>query len=204
MGRKGLIFSLFLLSILPLYAEENLIFNGDFEEGRDFPYGWGSKVKVYPGIRVLPSDPRYPGGKVKEGENILWVEREGGRCILFVMDEPAPPYASISETTGITYASDLIELVPGKRYRLEVEAKSTGPEGIVFLKGYGKLEDGTYQERYRAPLHLHFLKEINKWKKFSRTFYIPFPEVRWGIISLYAYGRRGKIWWDRVSLYPEE
>jgi len=188
---------------LLLYAGENLVPNGDFEEGKKFPSGWGIEVPLYPGIKLLPSDPRY-GKRVKQGVNLLWVKREeGGKCMLFLLNEKAPPYASISEIEGMTFASRMVEIEPEKRYIVEVEAKSTGPEGIIFVKGYRKLSSGEFQERYRAPLQFH-IREFGKWKKFSRSFRIPFPEVKWVIVYLYAYGKRGKIWFDRVRLYPEE
>jgi len=207
--------------ILPLYAEENLLPNGDFEEGKEFPAGWGKMVEIYPGIKLLPSDPRY-GKRVKQGVNLLWVKREkGGKCILFLLDEEAPPYTSISEVEGMTFASQMVKIEPERRYIIEVEVKSTGPEGIVFVKGYRKLPSGgatrgeispqtdiqehreKFQERYRATLQFH-IKEYGRWKKFSRSFRIPFPEVKWIIVNLYAYGKRGRIWFDNVRLFPEK
>ncbi len=196
---KGVFVFLVFLFLSPLRAQDNLIRNGDFETGDTFPFFWGSRVKVYPGIKVLPSDPRY-GGKIREGINILWVKEGKGKCVLFLMDEPAPPYRSISETTGITLSSEMITLKPGKRYLLSVKAKSSGPEGIVFIKAYRKKDEGDFQERFRAPLQLHFRGKYNRWHRFSRTFKIPFPDTRFVIVSLYAYGKRGRIWFDEVSL----
>jgi len=192
-----------------LFAEEvtNLIPNGDFEEGDSMPYHWGTKVKKKKGIKVLPSDPRY-GGKIKEGINLLWVVREdGSRCIKFFLNEEAPRYASVCETSGMSYDSELVRIEPLMSHTIEVEVKSTGPEAIIFTKGYKTHSERGFIEAYRAPLFCHFTerKNWNTWERFSRTFKIPFPDVTWIKVSLYGYGaKKGELYFDKVRVAPSD
>ena len=184
----------------------NLVPNGDFEEGDVMPYYWGSKVFPQKGIKILPSDPR-KGKRVKEGVNLLWAEREAeSKCIKFFLNEEAPRYASICEIEGMSYDSKLFQVEPNKKYKIEVEAKSTGPEAIVFVKAYKTHPERGYVQSYRAPLFCHFVerKSWNKWDICSRSFKIPFPEVKWVKVSLYGYGaKKGELYFDNVKLYPD-
>jgi len=198
---------LFLVLAVSLQAEEiNLVPNGSFEKGDVMPYHWGSKVKPQKGIKILPSDPR-KGKRVKEGVNLLWVERvSGGKCIKFFLNEEAPRYASICEVEGMSYDSKLIQVEPRKKYRIEVQAKSTGPEAIIFVKGCKIHPERGYIESYRAPLFCHFVerKSLNKWESFSRSFKIPFAGTEWIKVSLYGYGaKKGELYFDEVKIYPE-
>ena len=85
---------------------ENILINGDFSEGENFPYGW----KI-------------------ESKNVLW-EKEKKR-LKYTLDK------KIAYGEGLWIYSIFYPVCAPSFYLLKVRAKSSGPEIIVFVEGWG-------------------------------------------------------------------
>lgn len=207
------------LLLLPARAADdarNLVANGGFEEGAAdataIP-GW-SEVdglttfwKTEPGRgRVLMIDTDVNLSEANE----RWKEME-----LPPEQRPAakpkgptrpPKYDTVGGTTGAKVYSDFFRVEPGMRYRLTVDAKTDGPEVLVFVKGYSKFE-GDFRKFYQCYKKVPAGRD--EWKTYERTFNptLHSPEVTHIRVMPYAYWPPGRAWIDDVRVTrvgPEE
>ena len=207
-SRATTFLSIFLLVIGVALAggrTGNLVKNAGFEEGDTMPFHWGSRAKRNPKVR--PTDDET--GRVKEGENILWVKKKaGGRCIKFALDEDAPKWASISETTGMGYYSDYIPISTGTSYTFGVDARSValkpgtlGPTPLVFVRGFREFPGKGRRRVWEVKMTCR-PERPGEWNHFEEYFEIHTKGVQWIKVKLYAYNRRGTVYFDDVFVVP--
>lgn len=161
---------------------ENMLANGDFAKGDDFPEGW---EPMSPGVEYLDL-----GG-------------ERGKAIHFEVER------EVARTTGLKYWSDYIPVKPNRTYTFNFDCKKSGGVNLkVFLKGYME-HRGRRREIYRAPVHVYF-KGDGDWERHGRreAFSTAHPsgrKVQWVRFMLYAYGSgKGEAWWDNFHMQEIE
>jgi len=147
---------------------ENILINGDFSQGKDFPYGW----KI-------------------ESKNVFWEKEK--KKLKYILDK------KIASGEGLWIYSIFYPVSSPSSYLLKVRTKSSAPEIIVFVEGWGIVKGRKRRiERNECFLHL----KDNKWRTF--TFKIKFsnPSVKWIRVKPYAYLKPGTVYFDSIEILP--
>lgn len=134
----------------PTGEAQNLLPNGDFEEGDDSPKAW-QQVDGLTSFWVDDADPRH--GKVvkldtdvRQSQAYQWWEKIIAGAS--PMDAPAkqptvePKYDTLAGLDGVWFYSDYIAVEPRKDYWLTIDVK--GPGILVWLVGYPEKPDTTF------------------------------------------------------------
>ena len=189
---------------------ENIVPNGDFEEGGERPVKWmdvDDLVVFYERDDVDHGMVMRFDTDVNLAEYQAWkAEREAGaRLSAAPIKTPVTPpgYDTVGGTTGAPFRSDFFPVDATKPYRLTFEMK--GPAGAkLFVKGYAKVR-GELREVGRAYKSCKRKTSEGEWETFTRTFH-PF---RWGSraegiealkIQLFAYWPRGTYSFDNIRI----
>ncbi len=136
---------------------------------------------------------------------VFWKsEAEGRRGVVqFVVPKV------LAEDTGATFYSNPFPIESGRRYRVQADVKTFGPEVKVFIKAYGPLR-GENRQRYQAVLTC--VDPARKgppdaeWHTWTRDF-TPSPaagEIRTARVMLYAYLRPGAVYFDKVGVFQDD
>jgi len=197
----------------PLFAGENLIKNGTFDEGAAFaehwerPDGLTSFFETEEGHgRIVKMDTLVDRDQALEWDKAF----KADPTLKPPAKKPIAPasYGSIGGNEGVMLDSELIDCKPGQNYKLTVDFKGDG-KPFVWIKGFlmhptrNTLVDG-YQTR---------LEPNNPSKNEWRTFSIGFnptaksPKIQKIKVRLYAYWPNGVYYFDNVrveEITPEE
>ncbi|MCM8769995.1 MAG: hypothetical protein NC911_10095 [Candidatus Omnitrophica bacterium] len=85
---------------------------------------------------------------------------------------------------------------PGS-FTLEIEAKSEGPEIIVFVEGWGVVSDRRRRiERNECFAH----PQTNDWQNYHFQVVFTKAEVTWVRLRVFAYGKAGSVWFKKIVL----
>jgi len=200
-------------------APRNLIPNGDFERGTGAPEGWQRPDGLTSFFEI---DPRR-GGKCMRFDTDVKVGEFRARRAEMELPDPPPPrpksptrhpdYETVAGLDGVSFYSEFVEIVPGMRYTLFVDARAER-EGFtpkVFLKGYVERVEEVLDERgqrrkqtFRRVAYKVF-KDCRcgtEWRTFSMTVLptLDAPDVRWVRVMLFAYWPQGTYFFDNVRL----
>lgn len=203
----------FLFSAVPLFAGENLIPNGTFDEGAETAAHWEradgltSFFETEPGRgRIVRMDTC-----VDRDQALEWAKAfKADPTLKPPAKKPIAPtsYGSIGGNEGVMLDSELIDCTPGQNYKLTVDFKGDG-KPFVWIKGFLMhptrkiLVDG-YQTR---------LEPLSPSKTEWRTFSIGFnptaksPRITKMKVRLYAYWPNGLYYFDNVrveAITPQE
>lgn len=183
---------------LMFLAAPNLVVNGGFEEGAGAcPSGWDDCFIVHDknGKELRPKV-----GETLLGSCVRWEPATGvaaSRAVCIEMDAPT------AEGYGQGYFSKPIAVTPGVEYELTAAVKSDGPNAILFVKGYARV-NGAWREVYTKHKEAHFDRYLEKGDYTTETFRFtprhskyPVEQVR---VWLYAYLKPGRLWCDNVAV----
>jgi hypothetical protein len=202
---------------------ENLIVNGDFEEGEGTPAGW----QTIDGLSSFwVDDPDGERGKVLKLDTDVsqtqayewWTKLVAGAS---PSEAPAklptvePKYDTLAGLDGVWFWSDPVPVEKGKQYWLTVDVK--GPGMKVFMRGYPEMPDTAFGADegalvgYLKKLRGEFVNERGRKafiKKYTWSAWVPAG----GGDQWRTYSRREKPWsptkntpnvkYVRVMLYP--
>jgi len=205
--------SMFLLLCLPVWAGENLVKNGTFDEGEPFalhwerPDGLTSFFETEEGHgRIVKMDTL-----VDRDQALAWAKSFKAAPTLkppVKMPIPQDSYGSIGGNEGVMLDSELIDCKPGQDYKLTADFRGDG-KPFIWIKGFlwhptrKVLMDG-YQTR---------LEPDSPSKTEWRTFTIGFnptaksPRIQKFKVRLYAYWPNGLYYFDNIrveEISPEE
>lgn len=131
-------------------AEENLLPNGDFEEGDLSPAGW-QQIDGLSTFWVQDEDPAH-GMVLKFDSDVLQSQayQWWSKIVAGASPEDAPEklptvepkYDTLAGLDGVWYYSDYIPVEKGKSYWLTLDVK--GPAILVWLVGYPDKPDTTF------------------------------------------------------------
>ncbi|HNY29072.1 MAG TPA: hypothetical protein PKH31_16995 [Candidatus Sumerlaeota bacterium] len=204
---------MFLLLCLPVWAGENLVKNGTFDEGEPFalhwerPDGLTSFFETEEGHgRIVKMDTL-----VDRDQALAWAKSFKAAPTLkppVKMPIPQDSYGSIGGNEGVMLDSELIDCKPGQDYKLTADFRGDG-KPFIWIKGFlwhptrKVLMDG-YQTR---------LEPDSPSKTEWRTFTIGFnptaksPRIQKFKVRLYAYWPNGLYYFDNIrveEISPEE
>jgi len=205
--------SMFLLLCLPVWAGENLVKNGTFDEGEPFalhwerPDGLTSFFETEEGHgRIVKMDTL-----VDRDQALAWAKSFKAAPTLkppVKVPIPQDSYGSIGGNEGVMLDSELIDCKPGQDYKLTADFRGDG-KPFIWIKGFlwhptrKVLMDG-YQTR---------LEPDSPSKTEWRTFTIGFnptaksPRIQKFKVRLYAYWPNGLYYFDNIrveEISPEE
>ena len=206
------------LLALPAAAEEprNLVVNGGFEESSG---GWQRPDGL---TSFREKDGQSGGWCMRFDTDVKMTESRARRT---EMEQPDPPpakpksptkhpdYSTAAGGDGVPFYTDYIEIKPGMRYTLSMDARAekAGMTPKVFLKGYSEDDDevlddsgARVKQKFRR-VHYKVYKDCAcdaDWKAFSITVCptIDSPDIRWVRVMLFPYWPQGIYWFDNVSL----
>jgi len=189
---------------------KNLVKNGDFESGKQFPNGWQRPDRL---TSFWVKD-KSPSGKptrcIKMDTDVYMSDWER-RCHELKKNPDAPAwrktptsgkkYDTIAGNNGVSLYSDPITIKKGESYTISVDVKSTQPHATpkVFVKGY-TLHKGKMRVIYKTYLNCR-LKGCG-WQHFSQEFHptIRTPKVTQVRVMLFAYWPPGEYYFDNVKI----
>jgi len=130
---------------------------------------------------------KYPYGWKIENENIFWENKD---FIIFSLDKKT------TEGEGLWIYSIFNEIKTPSEYILSVKCKSEGPLIIVFVEGWGLVNE---RKRKIERNECHIFPE-NEWKEYFFNIKFENENVKWFRIKLYSYLKEGKVYFDKVEL----
>ena len=205
--------ALFIALSCPLFAGQNLIKNGSFDEGEKYaehwerPDGLTSFFEAEEGRgRIVKMDTM-----VDRDQALEWATAfKADPTLKPPAKKPIDPksYGSIGGNEGVMLDSELIDCKPGQNYKLSADFKGDG-KPFVWIKGFlmhptrNVLVDG-YQTRLEPKSH-----SKTEWRTFSIGFNptAKSPKIQKMKIRLYAYWPNGTYYFDNVrveEITPEE
>jgi len=130
----------------------------------------------------------FPCGWKLTGERTLWDKSE--KLMVFHLDK------AVAESEGVWVYSLLHEIKTPAELRLDAKIKSSAPEVIIFVEGWG-IAGGRRRRLERNELFVHPDREMKNY-----TFRVIFknPKVEWFRIKLYSYLKPGSVWFDSVDI----
>lgn len=195
------IFMVFVsLLLIPVVSNgENLVRNGDFEEGRHgVPEGW-DKV---------------------DGKGVFWGEAPGRVGLAIRLDTsvserdmqssweragltnrwsiPKPAGNAIADTYGLSYYSTNFPCRAGESYRVSCDTMGAGAVK-VWVRGYGEFR-GRRVRRYEAVMNVP--ASPGKWRTTTMDFNPTArrPEVDELRVMLYVWYPPGEYWFDNICV----
>jgi len=196
---------LYALYSMPLLAGENLIKNGNFDEGKKTALHW----ELADGLTSFYEKEEGHGRIVKMDTQ---VERQQALAWAktFKADPSLHPpkkkpiskksYGTIGAVEGVMLDSELIDAKPGQNYKLTADFKGEG-KPFVWIKGFlmhptrKTLVDG-----YQTRLEPHSASKT-KWQTFSIGFNpTKNPRITKFKVRLYAYWPNGLYYFDNIRV----
>ena len=146
----------------------NLLSNGDFSQGSN----------------------NLPYGWKKASKTVTW--DKNNHLLKFSLDKPT----AFGE--GLWIYSIYYPIKAPCSFTLKLTARSTAPEIIVFIEGWGIVK-GRKRRLERTECFAHPEKET-EWKQFSFPVRFDNPRVQWVRVKLYSYLKPGCVYFDKVIL----
>jgi hypothetical protein len=199
-------FALFLLLPLPLFAGDNLVKNGTFDEGEPFAAHWEQAdgltsffEKEEGRGRIVKLDTQ-----VERDQALEWAKAfKADPMLKPPVKKPIAQtsYSSIGGNEGVMLDSELIDCKPGQNYKLTADFKGDG-KPFVWIKGFlwhskrNEFADG-YQTRLEPGTH-----SKTEWQTFSIGFNPTekSPKIQKFKVRLYAYWPNGLYYFDNVRV----
>ncbi|HOL67592.1 MAG TPA: hypothetical protein PKX93_09075, partial [bacterium] len=135
----------------------------------------------------------FPCGWRIEHQTIFWNKQE--KLLHFLLDVPT------ATGEGLWVYSLLRPIKTPGSFTLHLKAKSSGPEIIVFVEGWG-LVAGRRRRLERNECFAH--PATPDWETYRFNVVFSKPEVKLVRIRLFAYGRAGSVWFRKVCLTPAD
>ena len=114
---------------------------------------------------------------------------------------PKPEKNPIATTYGLSFYSDAIPVEAGRTYRVEFDFMSGGPQGKLWVRGYG---ENAGQSRRLWETIVNCRPKEKGWVHFSQLFHPTKyrPNVAEMKVMLFAYHPPGVCWFDNVRIEP--
>ncbi|MCL5409071.1 MAG: hypothetical protein M1135_03550 [Candidatus Omnitrophica bacterium] len=158
-----------LLKIIPTpgkKGKKNILVNGNFSQGKNFPFGW-----------------------MLDNKNVSWNSQK--HLVRFSLDK------NTAENQGVWLNSIFYPVQSPSSWALSIKAKTTGPQLIVFVEGWG-IVDG--ERRLIERNDCFFNTQANQWKTYTSRAIFENPDVKWLRIKLFAYLTAGTVLFKKVDL----
>jgi len=196
----------FFFSVLLASAGNNLIPNGNLNEGKDTATDWEVPNGLTVGFaaeegrgRIVRMDTQ-----VQRKQVLAWLKTFAENP-----DAPVPEairvskgsFASVGAFEGVALDSALIDVKPGQNYKLTADFKGPGIP-FVWIKGFMKHpRDGRLADAYQTRLAPRSNNE-KEWQTFSVGFNptARTPKVEKMKVRLYAYWPNGVYYFDNISV----
>ena len=197
----------------PLFAGDNLIPNGTFDEGETFAARW----ERADGLTSFFLNEEGRGRIVKldtlvdRDQALEWAKAfKAAPTLPPPAKKPIPPgsYGSIGGNEGVMLDSELIDCKPGQDYKLSVDFRGDG-KPFVWIKGFLRHPSrNTGVDGYQTRLEPGSPSKT-EWRTFSIGFNptAKAPRIQKMKVRLYAYWPNGLYYFDNVrveAISPEE
>ena len=213
MNLRPLFLSVMLAAAAPLFAGENLIKNGAFDDGEAFAEHWERADGLTSFFEAEEGR-----GRIVKLDSLVDRDQAMEWAAAFKKDPTLKPpakkpiapdsYGSIGGNEGVMLDSELIDCKPGQNYKLTVDFKGDG-KPFVWIKGFlPHPKRNEYVDGYQTRLEPDAPSKT-EWRTFSIGFNptAKSPKIQKIKVRLYAYWPNGLYYFDNVrveEIAPEE
>lgn len=133
----------------------------------------------------------YPYGWKIQAKKVVWDKEK--HLLTYSLDKKT------AYGEGLWVYSIFHKIKSPSSFTLKARAKSTGPEIIVFVEGWG-LVNGRKRRLERNECFMH--PEGDSWQDYQLNLKFINPSVRWLRVKPYTYLKPGNVWFDSIELLP--
>jgi hypothetical protein len=199
-------FTVLLGSVLSMMAGDNLVLNGNFDDGRDFALHWERANGLTTFFeqeagrgRIVKMDTQ-----VDRGQALTWAKA-------FKENPDLPPptkkpipkssYGSIGGNEGVMLDSEFIECKTGQNYKLSADFRGAG-KPFVWIKGFQwhpRRKD--FVDGYQTRLEPRTASKT-EWRNYAIGFNPTrlSPKIKKFKVRLYAYWPNGLYYFDNIRV----
>ena len=189
---------------------KNLLKNGDFEKGSEYPEAWDQPDNLTIFWEKCPSSDKASGKCIRMDTDVYMKDWEKRKEEL--KRNPHAPartktiasgakYDTIAGNNGVSFYSSPIPVDKGTTYTLSANVRSANPSATpkIFVKGYS-LHKGKMREVYKTYLNCR-LGSL-EWQRFEQDFHptLKTPNVTEIRVMIFSYWPPGDYWFDNIRI----